>query len=179
MKQGHLTLVEVVAVVVMFAVLIVVAAWGLNHLDRPREWARRANCVGNQKQIGLSLQMYSGDFDGFFPNKHPRGGTNFDPLVAQGYIQDGKVWWCPSSAQLLTTGTHAAFRYIGSGLKDDNPQAKFASLAYDRRGNHPPRHLIERWQVPDPANAWCNVLYADGHVEGGIPGKAPYTFNND
>ena len=61
-------------------------------LSKAREKARRVNCAGNLKQIGLSLLMYSGDFDGFFPNKNTTtANVNFDPLVTQNYIQDGKV----------------------------------------------------------------------------------------
>jgi prepilin-type processing-associated H-X9-DG protein len=136
-------------------------------LSKAREKARRVNCAGNLKQIGLSLLMYSGDFDGFFPNKNVNtANTNFDPLVAQNYIQDGKVWSCPSRTTVVTTGIGSAFRYIGSGLKDDNASATTNSLAYDKSSNH-------------PSNDWSNSLFIDGHVEGGKPSNNVGMYGND
>jgi prepilin-type processing-associated H-X9-DG protein len=65
----------------------------------------------------------------------------------------------------MTLGRDAAYRYIGSGLKDDNKTATAVSLAYDQSGNH-------------PNNEWCNALFVDGHVEGAKPTNNP-NFAND
>lgn len=60
----------------------------------------------------------------------------------------------------------SAYRYIGSGLKDDNAQATVTSLGYDRSGNH-------------PNNEWLNALFIDGHVAGAPPGVKPEVYGND
>jgi prepilin-type processing-associated H-X9-DG protein len=168
MRVRRLTLTEAVLIAFVLFVLVGMLSIFIPHswTHRPSEKQKRWMCAGNQKQIGLSLLMYSGDFDGYFPNVRPNSGSNFRPLVNLNYIQQGFVWSCPSRAVVLTTGVRSAFRYVGSGLRDDNARSPQVSLAYDKSGNH-------------PGNDWCNVLYVDGHVEGGKPGKWSHRFNND
>ncbi len=152
---------------VVVAVIVLVFGVMLPVLGVAREKARRVNCAGNLKSMGLALLMYSGDFDGYFVNVNgnsPRHG-NFEPIAGANYCQDGKVWACPSRSVVLTLCANSAYRYIGSGLKDDNARAKSSSLAYDERGNH-------------PENRWMNILMIDGHAEGGRPGSRASMVND-
>jgi prepilin-type processing-associated H-X9-DG protein len=157
------TLIEVVLVV---TVLLLLAALLLPVLQHAREKARRANCAGCLKSLGLTCLMYSGDHSGYFPNAHPNTCTNWEPLAMQNYVvQDGRIWACPSRTTVTMLAMNSAYRYIGSGLKDDNKSAAMVSLAYDQSNNH-------------PGNQWCNVLFVDGHVEGARPANNP-NFAND
>ncbi len=153
----------------LLAVVIVVAIGILMPLvPRRSPDARRVNCAGNLKQVGMALLMYSEDHESYFVNVNansPRHG-NFEPLTIRNYIQDGKVWSCPARGEVLTLCSNSAYRYIGSGLKDDNAQATSVSLAYDELGNHPKK------------KDWVNVLMVDGHVEGGKPGSKPWLVND-
>ena len=78
-------------------------------------------------------------------------------LVDQSYLQDGKVFGCPSDETLGTSYTETDFHYV-LGLKDSESDAYQRVLAGDRdsglstEDNH--------------TGTFSNFLYIDGHVEG-------------
>jgi len=69
---GAFTLTELLVVIAIVAVL---AALLLPALAAAREKARRAACVNNLNQMGKGIEIYCGDYAGYFPSWGPYGGA--------------------------------------------------------------------------------------------------------
>ncbi len=131
-------------VVLLIPVMLIMAGMMLPALDQAREKARRMNCAGNLKQIGLGLIMFAGD-----DVEHGRFPDNLGQLHEQKYLVNGKVYGCPSAPVPAITAAGSDYTYLGSGLTDTDKTPTQTALAYcDNHDN------------------WINVLYVDGHVTG-------------
>lgn len=108
------------------------------HESRRNGQPPQSSNVGNLKQIGLALLMYSGDNGGNFP-------PNLKALKDQDILDDGPVYLWTDPKQ---PGRSEPFVYV-PGYKDDNEQATTMILAY----------------APQVTDGWREALFIDGHVE--------------
>lgn len=100
------TLIELLVVIGIIGIL---AGMLLPALSRARESARRASCMNNLRQVGMSMQMYAAEADGAYPPLQANMGDNCDQpnttqLMFRGkalfpeYLTDAEVLVCPSDA---------------------------------------------------------------------------------
>ncbi len=124
-KKGF-TLIELLVVIAIIAIL---AAMLLPALAKAREQARRAACLNNLKQLGLSMHMYTQDADGKFPTGGGDGTIaeeEIGELIPQ-YMRSLKVFVCTSSTDsaaenkaAFISGTNClSYGYV-AGLTDSD-----------------------------------------------------------
>ena len=91
--RSAFTLVEILIVLAITGVL---AAILLPVFNSARNSSRTTSCASNLRQIGVAMQLYVNDYQGFYPSYHPGKAdcTWADRMFP--YLKTEKVLWCPA-----------------------------------------------------------------------------------
>ncbi len=116
-KRKGFTLIELLVVI---GIICLLAGLLFPAVSVALERARRAHCLNNCRQIGISLFNYSSDHDGAYPNLVDSSGTEtpavasdgtvstlparsaFAVLMKRGYLDTAAVLVCPSSGDKVS-----------------------------------------------------------------------------
>ncbi len=87
------TLIELLVVISIIALLIALL---LPVLSGAREAARRSNCLSNQRQLAIAMNVYAGDFEGQIPLGHYNNRRWYTYVISvtgtDVYKTIGKLW---------------------------------------------------------------------------------------
>lgn len=163
LTRGGFTLIELLVVIAIIAIL---AAILFPVFSRAREKAREANCMSNEKQIGLAIHMYAADNDDMMPMANSKPGTDGPPGlkdVVFPYCKNAQVFRCPSDKDKMWQTEGTSYDYGTDAFA-------FVTFSIDAPFNKEPSTTMILY---DFAPTWHTkgyvALYADGHVKTRAP----------
>jgi len=120
------TLIELLVAMTIISIL---AGLLLPGLQKAREASQRIFCVGNLKQIGIAVSLYTSDWNGVTPCAFLPDNSGIVYPMLMVYLKNADVFWCPSHSKerkwdgitkidgLNGIPVSYGFNYGGTGLR--------------------------------------------------------------
>ena len=175
----------IIELLVVIAIVGVLAAILLPVLSKAREKARITKCASNVRQISMGLIMYANENEDRFP-RDPRGSAYSGSPAMRGlnllfdtYITDGRVFNCPSDANVTDDQSAGANASIPGGAQEftkgqcsygyDMMHTQMDATSVALVADRPPEGITlddtATSNSPNHDGRGQNVGYVDGHVE--------------
>lgn len=164
------TLIELLVVIAIIAIL---AAILFPVFAQARAAARKAACTSNMKQIGLAMQSYSTDYDGYMPpSQLPSTGANVSwPTMLFPYVKNEGVFVCPEGERTgvlrdLTNGVTQTYY----GVTDTACSSPFSPPGAGD-GSTVGLQLVNQLSygrnlIPNTASSWSTAGFYNGNKSG-------------
>ena len=162
-REIGFTIVELLATITIISVL---SALLLPVLGNAREKGREISCLNNLKQIGIAVELYTQDCDGWTPPLYDDSGNGGIYVTLNEYLKNANVFWCPSSgdnrkwngqsAPISTKGVSYGFNFYGTGTIAPNRYSGFFST-YETW--EPGYNNVKRVKVPEQLIVAADTFY--------------------